>query len=291
MDPEDVLGASCGEIPRELAEGTLRLARARQEFPLDDDLAPRRHMQVDSGAPGDFHRLAENPAARLELADLRRGIGEEAHQDEGVQAQTDRRGHVFAPLLVQALVVEHPSARMQTATHFPGSFDLQPVESPRFHSGVRMPGHHHPAREVGPGVSGEVGGDGEPAEVGVLAGPDHLAEGGRLHHARVDVTLETAGVRLRQLGLRHAQGHRLRAAACQDVADHGNRMAPDVLEEEDGIALPPLVFENERHDVVFEVDRLGDANHLARVGPLKLPDETPQVLIHALAFRSGNAAA
>src|SRR6185503_19848133 len=74
------------------------------------------------------------------------------------------------------------------------------------------------------------------------------------------------------------EGERQRPPARHGVADDRDVVAGDLLEEQDWEPAPALVLEDERHHVLFDRDRLGHADDLARMSPPVGVDEAPEVL-------------
>src|SRR5205807_4864036 len=63
--------------------------------------------------------------------------------------------------------------------------------------------------------------------------------------------------------------------------------AADLLEDEDGEAPAPLVFEDERHDLVVGGDRLADVHDLRGEGAGVGGDEGTEILVHRYFYQRG----
>jgi hypothetical protein len=168
---------------------------------------------------------------------------------------------------------------MEAHAHAVAALELEAMVTLGLDAGVGIACNQHSGGEVPPGVAGEVSRDRQLRQI--HGGPGHgsMTERRVGDHHRLHVVLDAARVLGGEPALVDPEREGQRAAARDHVADDGHVVAGDALEHQDGGAAPPLVLEDERHDVFLDRDRLGDPDHLAGVRPLVGRDEAPEVLV------------
>ena len=279
---EDVLRAPPREVARELAEGAFGLALTGQDLALDHDLRRGGDVEIQRRAGSNLEGLAEEPTHHLELADLRGRIGERAHGHDGVEPEGDGAGQRLAFRLGAALVLEHAATGVEAHPHPVPPLQLEAVIALRLHARLGISRHQHARRDVPPGVTREVDGNGKRGQIDGVPRHHVPAKGRVRHHHGLHGLLDPARVLGGQLRLRHAEGKGEGAPACHHVAHDGHVVAPDLLEDENGITPPALVLEHDGHDVVLEGDGLGDADDLAGIGLTVRRHEAAEILGHAV---------
>jgi hypothetical protein len=158
------------------------------------------------------------------------------------------------------------------------SLDLEPVEARGGDSRGRVPRGEKARRQVGAAVAREIRRDGQGAKVYRISRLDLEREGWAVEDDGLDRLLQPLGVFLRKLRLVDPESRREPSPARRDIRHDGDRVAADLLEDQQGKPPPPLELQCERLRLVGEVHGLRDAHHFARVGLLQRRYEAAEAL-------------
>src|ERR1700693_3113965 len=161
---------------------------------------------------------------------------------------------LFRPLLE----LEHPPPRVQAHSQPVWPLDLESVEARGGDTSGWVPRGEKPRRQVGTSVTRKIGRDGQGAKIDrAIATLDVYGEWRAVEDDGLERLLQPLGGRLRELSLADTESHRESSTARHDIRHHGNRVAADLLEDQDGEAPPPLQLERQRLGLVREVHGLG----------------------------------
>ena len=192
------------------------------------------------------------------------------------------QGRLLPRLLRPLLEIEHAPPRMQAHPETVPALHLEAMKARGGHAGGGIARHEKPGRQIGAAVSGEVGRDGEGAEVGRLA-TSHVDGKRRAgEHHGLHRLLEPGGIGRGQLRLADAERGGEPFAAGHDVRDHGHRVTANLLEDEHGEAPATLELEGEGLHLIGEIDGLGDAHDLTGMAALEQRDEATEALIRGI---------
>ena len=206
-----------------------------------------------------------------------------------MQAERDRARQRLVARLRPPLVFEHAAPRVQADAHAVRALELKAVIALRLDAGFRVARDEHAGGEITARVAGEVRRNRQAAQVEVGACQHALAKRRTRDDIGLDRVLDASRILQREPRLRHAERPRQRAATGHHVGDDRHVRAGNVLEDQHGPAAPPLVFEDQRHDVVLERHGLGDANDLGRKGLLVRSHEVAHALSgHGLSAPRGS---